>query len=129
MHNSKAVVFFPTLIALLQLLLISFTTLTLVGMYTDPAASYASQLTAVKQTYASALEDASSTAGGLGANASRPVDSFFEALQDVDADRVLWYESLYLGFGFVWTYFFFAAIGTTTISGCVVYYFMDEDTP
>ena len=39
------------------------------------------------------------------------------------------YESLYLGFGFVWTYFFFAAIGTTTISGCVVYYFMDEDTP
>ena len=128
-HNSKAVVFFPTLIALLQLLLISFTTLTLVGMYTDPAASYASQLTAVKQTYASALEDASSTAGGLGANVSRPVDSFFEALQDVDADRVLWYESLYLGFGFVWTYFFFAAIGTTTISGCVVYYFfMDEDT-
>ena len=94
----------------------------------------------------------------LGANDSRPVDSFFEALQDVDADRVswleknndpnpnptpnptptpnpnpnevLWYESLYLGFGFVWTYFFFAAIGTTTISGCVVhYYFMDEDTP
>ena len=57
------------------------------------------------------------------------MDSFFEALQDVDADRVLWYESLYLGFGFVRTYFFFAAIGTTTISGCVVYYFMDEDTP
>ena len=57
------------------------------------------------------------------------MDAFFEALQDVDADRVLWYESLYLGFGFVWTYFFFAAIGTTTISGCVVYYFfMDEDT-
>ena len=93
MHNSKAVVFFPMLIALLQLLLISFTTLTLVGMYTDPAASYASQLTAVKQTYASALQDASSTVGGLGANDSRPVDSFFEALQDVDADRVLWYES------------------------------------
>jgi hypothetical protein len=36
-HNSKAVVFFPTLIALLQLLLISFTTLTLVCMHTDPA--------------------------------------------------------------------------------------------
>jgi len=127
-HNSKAVVFFPTLIALLQLLLVSFTTLTLVCMHTDPAASYASQLAAVKQTYASALEDASST---VGANVSRPVDAFFEALQlqDVDADRVLWYESLYLGFGFVWTYFFFAAIGTTTISGCVVYYFfMDEDT-
>ena len=69
---TKAVVFFPMLIALLQLLLISFTTLTLVGMYTDPAASYGSQLTAVKQTYASALEDASSTAGGLGNPHPRP---------------------------------------------------------
>jgi hypothetical protein len=34
-------------------------------MHTNPAASYASQLAAVKQTYASALEDASSTVGGL----------------------------------------------------------------
>jgi choline transporter-like protein 2/4/5 len=128
-HNSKAVVFFPVLIALLQLLLISFTTLTLVCMHTNPAASYSSQLTAVQHAYASALEETSSAVGGLSRNVSRPVESFFEALQDLDADQVLWYEDLYLGFGFVWTYFFFAAIGTTTISGCVVYYFfMDEDT-
>ena len=128
-HNSKCVVFFPLLIAIMQLLLISFTTLTLVCMHTNPAARYSSQLSAVRQTYASALEEASSAVGGLSRNVSRPVDSFFEALQDLDADQILWYEDLYLGFGFVWTYFFFAAIGTTTISGCVVYYFfMDEDT-
>tara|TARA_B110000046_G_C12632027_1_gene249068 strand:- start:14 stop:283 length:270 start_codon:yes stop_codon:yes gene_type:complete len=35
----------------------------------------------------------------------------------------------YLGFGFLWTYLFIAAIGVTTISGCVVYfYYMDADT-
>ena len=44
-----------------------------------------------QQTYASALESTSSAIGGLGSNISRPVDSFFEALQDLDADQVYVY--------------------------------------
>jgi choline transporter-like protein 2/4/5 len=126
-HNSKAMVFFPVLISLLQLLLICFCTLSFVGMHTSPAASYRAQLAAVSHTYASALD--ASGAAGLMDEGDSAVGDFFDSLQRLDADEVLWYEGLYLGFGFVWTYFFFAAIGTTTISGCVVYYFfMDEDT-
>jgi choline transporter-like protein 2/4/5 len=126
-HNSKAMVFFPLVTSAMQLLLIAFGVFTLAFLHTNPAASYQSQLQALQDSYSNTVE---ATSALVAANASSlPGSDWVGALQSLDADQVLFYENVYLIFGMIWTYHFIAAIGTTTISGCVVYFFfIDEDT-
>jgi len=121
-HNSKVIVFFPLVVSAAQLVLIAFCVLTLAYLHTSPAASYASQLEYLESAYSYGEPDAPAAS-----NASGLLD--LEWIGSLDADEVLLYKDVYVVFGLLWTFFFLAAIGTTTISGCVFYFFfVDVDT-
>ena len=111
-HNSKVIVFFPLVVSAAQLVLIAFCVLTLAYLHTSPAASYASQLEYLESAYSYGEPDAPAAS-----NASGLLD--LEWIGSLDADEVLLYKDVYVVFGLLWTFFFLAAIGTTTISGCV----------
>jgi choline transporter-like protein 2/4/5 len=126
-HNSKAMVFFPLVTSAMQLLLIAFGVLTLAFLHTSPAASYQSQVQSLQESYSHTLETTSEL---VDVNASAFLGlEWVSTLQSLDADQVMFYENVYVIFGMIWSYHFLAAIGTTTISACVVYFFfIDQDT-
>ena len=133
-HNSKAMVFFPLVISFFHLVLVLFIAFTLAYLHTNPATSYSSQLAAISESYTAAHNEIAEGLAAMNADMTNVaekdvVGDWLNALQYLDADQILFYEDCYIVFGLVWSYFFLAAIGTTTISGCVIYYFfMDEDT-
>ena len=133
-HNSKAMVFFPLVISFFHLVLVLFIAFTLAYLHTNPATSYSSQLAAISESYTTAHDEIAEGLAAMNADMTNVaekdvVGDWLNALQYLDADQILFFEDCYIVFGLVWSYFFLAAIGTTTISGCVIYYFfMDADT-
>jgi len=120
-RNSVMLVVLPVFIGVLQLILLVFTILTLAFMLTNPAQTYMNQ-----KLYAQNLIESFGNAtdfDGLG----RVWGSVFDF--ELSDQEVTIYQSIYVLFGFLWTYQFFIAIEIATISGCVVYYyFIDMDT-
>jgi len=148
-RNSKAMVFFPLIIGAAQLLLLLFCVLTLAFLHSSPAQSYATAVEGVKEDYgkllaASALDQTEQIGQQIGDSAKEiiaatnatwtapvvsAVESLGQQIGDIPPDTWLTIQDVFIGFMLIWTSFFLAAIGTTTISGCVVYFFyIDEDT-
>ena len=107
--NSPGMVFVPMAIYCCQIVTLAVCAFILAYIWTDPAKSYESAVGWAEDV----LERTNSS----------------EIQINVAPTDFLWYETGFVAFGAIWTYFFFEAIETTIISGCVVYfYFIDQDT-